>query len=80
MAAPPTSSRTRHSDIIPQRRRGHKTMRDSMQWGSLPLSTQIAVYAVVLVFAWLLAARLRSVHQRQVLNLSFVLPSRSSWL
>jgi len=40
-----------------------------MQWGSLPLSPQIAVYAVVLAIAWLLAARLRSVHQRQVLLL-----------
>jgi hypothetical protein len=51
----------------------------SMQWGSLPLSTQIAVYAVVLVIAWLLGARLRSVHQRQVLLLGISYILYATW-
>jgi len=46
---------------------------------NLPLSTQIAIYAVVLVLAWCLSARLRSVRQRQVLLLAVSYVLYATW-
>jgi alginate O-acetyltransferase complex protein AlgI len=47
--------------------------------GNLPLSTQITIYAVALVLAWFLSARLRSVRQRQVLLLAVSYILYATW-
>lgn len=50
-----------------------------MQIGGIPLSIQLAVYAVVLATAWWLAGRLRSVRQRQILPLAISYVLYATW-